>query len=120
MDLTKIFGWALLSIGLAVIIFSLYSSFNIFKGRSLPPEVFKIEIKAEVSNGVKGTQKITNQSLEDIRAQMETALQEQLKGIIPADSIVKLLNLISWSIFATLLIFGGGQIAGLGIKLIKK
>jgi hypothetical protein len=31
----------------------------------------------------------------------------------------KLLNLLSWSIFAGILIFAGAQIAGLGIKLIK-
>ena len=43
---------------------------------------------------------------------------EQLKGIIPVDSVSNLLNLIAWSIFAAILIFGGAQIASLGIKLI--
>ena len=115
----KFFGWALLFTGLSVIIFSLYSSYNIFKGKVPPPEVFKIEIKTEVLPA-KGTPKIGSQSLEDIKAQMDSVLQEQLKAIIPTESIVKLLNLVSWSIFASILIFSGAQISGIGVKLIKK
>jgi len=50
---------------------------------------------------------------------MEKMLSEQLKGVIPTDTLPKILNLIVWSMLAGLLIFGGSQIAGLGIKLIK-
>jgi hypothetical protein len=45
---------------------------------------------------------------------------EQLKGMVPLDSLPKLLNLAVWSMLAFILIFGGAQIASLGIKLIKK
>jgi len=51
---------------------------------------------------------------------MEKMIGEQLKGIIPVDTLPKMLNLIVWSILAGLLIFGGAQISNLGIKLIKK
>jgi len=45
---------------------------------------------------------------------------EQLQGLLPANSINQFFNLIVWSMLAFILIFGGSQISGLGIKLIKK
>jgi len=112
---TKIFGWALLLAGVVVIGWTLYSSYNIFTGKAALPEIFEIpkeEVKAPTAKG-----QITG--IEDIQAQMEKMLSEQLKGVIPTDALPKILNLIVWSMLAGLLIFGGSQIAGLGIKLIK-
>lgn len=112
----KIFGWILLLIGLAIIGWTLYSSYNIFTGKAALPEIFEIpkeEVKAPAAKG-----QITG--IQDIQVQMEKMLSEQLKGFLPADTVPKMLNLIVWSMLAGLLIFGGSQIAGLGIKLIKK
>lgn len=72
------------------------------------PQLFAVEQTQIVSGKTQG-----------IEAQLQGLLQEQLKGLLPAGSIPQILNLMSWSIFAGILIFGGGQIAGLGIKLIK-
>lgn len=99
----KILGLVLLFLGLVVIGYSLYSSFNIYTAKTSAPELFKIEQSAV--KGVSG----------DIQAMLE----EQLKGILPAGSIIDMLNLISWSAFAGILIFGGAQVSSLGIKLIK-
>jgi len=106
----KIFGLVLLFVGLAVIFYSLYSSYNIFTAKAEAPEIFTVEEKEEVE--VPGA--------DDIQAQMQQMISEQLKGMLPAGSIPQLLNLITWSIFAGILIFGGAQISSLGIKLIKK
>jgi len=46
-------------------------------------------------------------------------LGEQLKGLLPTDMLPKISNLAIWSILAWILIFGGGQISSLGIKLLK-
>ena len=97
------FGLILLVLGLIIIFYSLYSSFNIFTAKAAPPEIFKAEPSAQ------GT----------VAGSIQAQIEEQLKGMLPVDSVPTLLNLISWSIFAGILIFGGAQIASLGIKLIK-
>lgn len=98
----KIPGLILLFSGLIVILYGLYSSYNIFTVKNQAPEIFTEQKSTVLPSG-----------------QIEQLLQEQLKGLLPTDSIPQLLNLMSWSIFAGILILGGGQIAGLGIKLLK-
>lgn len=105
----KFLGLALLFGGLFLILYGIYSSYNIFTAKAAAPEIFKIEEKSVLQKG----------GAQDLQAQLQGLLQEQLKGILPAASLPTLMNLISWSIFAGILIFGGTQISGLGIKLIK-
>ncbi len=109
MSSAKIFGWILLLAGLAIIVYPLYSSYSIFTAQKPAPEIFEI---------------VEEESPQQGEGQMEEMIEEQLKGVIgkmlPADSIPKLLNLMSWSIFAGILIFGGSKISGLGIRLIRK
>jgi len=104
--LKKNLGVILLFLGLAVIFYGLYSSFNIFTAKTSAPAIF-------------GTGEEVFSPKSGVQAQLEEAISSQLKGMFPTDSIPKLLNLLGWSIFAGILIFGGGQIATLGIKLIK-
>lgn len=118
--LNKTIGWILFLFGLMIIFYSLYSSYNIFTAKKTVPEIFKIE-KEEVS--VQSAQSAKQTKNQDIQAQVEKMISqqigEQLKGILPVDFLPKLLNLISWSIFAGILILAGGHISSLGIKLIK-
>lgn len=113
MNLPKIFGWVILLIGIIIIGWSLYSSYNIFTGRAPLPEIFKFtpqkeEIPEEVSL-----------KPEEIQKQIELLIKQQLEKLIPRDFIAKILNLISWSILAVIFFFGGSKISELGIKLIK-
>ncbi|MFH1575903.1 MAG: hypothetical protein ABIB55_03105 [Candidatus Nealsonbacteria bacterium] len=103
----KTLGLLFIIIGLAVISYSLYTSFNIFSGKIASPEIFKAP---------SATQNVSSQ---DMQSQVQNMIGEQLKGMLPVDSITTLFNLISWSVFAGILIFGGAQIAGLGIKLLN-
>ncbi|PIS17416.1 MAG: hypothetical protein COT59_00765 [Candidatus Nealsonbacteria bacterium CG09_land_8_20_14_0_10_42_14] len=98
----KFIGIVLLASGLVIIFYSLYSSYNIFTAKTSAPEIFRVEADTPPQGGG-----------------VEEIISEQLKGMIPADSIPQLLNLIAWSIFAGILIFAGAQIAGLGVKLIS-
>ena len=116
MNVAKIFGWGLLIIGVIIIGWTLYSSYNIFTGKTAAPEVFELPKEKVEEPAVKG--KITG--IQDIQAQLEQMMAEQLKGILPVDTLPRFLNLIVWSILAGILIFGGSQISSLGIKLIKK
>ena len=109
----KFFGWVLIIGGIAIIFWSLYSSYNIFTNKAAVPEIFKIEEKETVSpKKVQGLEA----SLEEKARQI---IAEQFREIIPADSFVKFFNLIAWSIFAGILIFGGAQISHIGIKMIR-
>ena len=110
MNINKIFGWLLLIIGVGIIIWILFFTYNIFNDKASAPEVFKTEesLETEIT--------IDPDVEEDI--EVEKILEEQLSQILPADSIINLLNLISWSILAGIMIFGGGKISFIGIKLI--
>jgi len=97
---------------LVLIVFILYQSYNIFTGKSLAPSVFKIQV-------IKKAQTNSNLDIQQqIQQQINEAVGQQITGILPIGEINKLLDLISWSILAGILIFGGGQIASLGIRLI--
>lgn len=111
MTIEKIIGWILLFLGIAIIIYSLYTSFDIFTGKKEVPDIFKITETKTV---------LLKEKPQGIQGQMEELIQEQLTGLLPPEFIPKLLNLLAWSIIAGLLIFGGAQISGLGINLIKK
>lgn len=105
----KILGLVLLFGGLIIIFYGLYSSYNIFNAKKEAPAIFEITEQLGVKQG----------GALDIQAQLQNMLGEQLKGLLPANSITSLLNLISWSIFAGILVLGGAQISGLGIKLLR-
>lgn len=117
MDFQKISGWVLLLIGLAILGWSIYTSFNIFTAKAVAPEIFKIENKAQ--NSSSATVKMPSTPAE-VQKQMESIVSEQIRQLIPTELIANLLNLISWAIFASFLIFAGFQIASLGVKLIRK
>ncbi len=112
MNATKIFGWVLLTAGVLIIVWTLYSSYNIFTAKTSMPEIFEIGEEEGVVTPKGGAG--------GVQTQMEEMVGEQLKGLIPTDTIPKMLNLGVWGMLAGILIFGGAQISNLGIKLIKK
>ena len=111
MNIKKIIGWGLLTIGLAIIFFGIHQSYQIFTAAVEPPKVF--EFTQEERGFLLGDEDLSSQEA------IGKIMGEQLKEVLPIDSIFKLFNLIAWSIFAMILFFGGTHIANLGIKLIK-
>ncbi len=109
MNLNKILGYFLLISGLLLIVFILYQSYDIFMGKILPPLVFKIQVTKKIQNGI----------AQNVQQQVNEVIKQQVAGILPMEDINKFLNLVCWSIFSGIFIVGGGQMAGLGIKLIK-
>ncbi len=109
MELSKFLGWILILIGLLIIFWTIVFTYNIFIGQVSLPQFFS-------------SSKIDNQKTGfgfDIQSQINRMIGEQLRELIPPDTIIKLLNLIAWSVLASLFIFAGAQISSLGIKLIK-
>jgi len=108
MDFSKIVGWLVFLAGIVIIGWTLLSSYNIFTAKTPVPEFFSLPQESL-------TQEQTGQSMEE---QFQQMIGEQIKGLIPVDTLPQVLNLTIWSMLAFILVFGGSQIAGLGIKLI--
>ena len=109
MNITKIIGWVTFLAGVSIILSTLYSSYNIFTGKMDVPQIFEME-----------EEKIQSEPKTPIsQEEIPEAVMEKLKAIFPSDAIPKFLNLSIWMMLAGILIFGGTQIASLGIKLIK-
>jgi len=86
----------------------------------IAPKIRKIKFEEKVTQTPVTQKGKTPTSLEEIQQELGKMISEQLKGILPVDTLPKILNLAIWSMLAWILIFGGAQIASLGIKLIKQ
>jgi len=106
MVIRKISGWTLLTIGVLIIIWGIWTSFEIFTSQRPVYEVFKLPTTQEVS-------------LRKETGGIEQVIIEQFKEMFPPDFLVKLLNLSAWWIFMMILMLGGGKLAALGITLLK-
>ena len=106
MEINKTIGYILLLIGILLIALPLWQTYNIFTGKSLPAQVFTRPVTLQVDEKA---------SPLDIQKQMQNAFIK----ILPIDSINNTLNLISWLALMWILIFGGGKMADIGVKMIK-
>ncbi len=111
MSFTKFIGWLTFLAGISIIVFSLYFSYNVLTGKVELPEFFQSQT----------TQAPTSQQqMFPGQEEIGKLISEQLKGLLPEGTVSKVLNLLVWSILAGVLIFGGSQIANLGIKLLNR
>jgi len=110
MKTNKIIGLILLFLGLLIILYPLYQSYNIFTAKTAAPQIFKVTVPA-----VEEAPKKTSTPQQD----MEKALGEQFQKLMPSAFLPKIMNLVSWSIFVSLFLLGGSKISTLGIKLLK-
>ena len=115
----KLAGWFLLLLGLGIIGLTIYSSFSIFTGKTMAPEIFKIQQKQEtIKTQTPKSEGLLGAVEQMLGGQVQEQIQQSLPSI-PDNAIVMMLNLFCWSIFSGILIFAGSRISGLGIKLIK-
>ena len=112
MKTNKIIGLILLFLGLLIILYPLYQSYNIFTAKTAAPQIFKIT--APIAPVVETPKKTI-----DLQQEMGKALGEQFQKLMPSDFLPKIMNLVSWSIFVSLFLLGGSKISTLGIKLLK-
>ncbi len=110
-NIKKLIGWLLLIAGLIIIAWALYSSYNIFSAKDEAPEIFSSSARLEDGDKVE-------EEIPDIEEQMKQMMEEHLESLFPKSFGPRFLNLITWSIFAGILVFGGGKISIIGIKLI--
>ena len=106
--INKILGYVLLVLGVVIMVFTLWQSYNIFTAKVAAPLIFRTQVPLQQSA-----------SATDVQKQMNDAVKQQLNQILPPDSITKILNLTSWSLLAFMLIMGGGAVSGIGVKLLN-
>ncbi len=97
----KAVGYALLIAGLILIIWSIYSMYNVYTGATPPPSV--IEMKSVTISLPTG----------------ENAPPIQTELISGRDSS-KLVNMGVWFALMTFIASAGGRISGIGVKLIRE
>ncbi len=105
MQTNHIVGYTLLVIGILLIVAPLWQTFQIFTGNALPPQVFMKPIQ---NSGVTGNSA-------DFQSQVRNAVAQ----VLPVDLLNNTLNLANWFILMWILMFGGGKLADIGVKLIK-
>jgi hypothetical protein len=111
MSVSKILGIFLLFTGLAINFWGIYQVYGVYTQKIEPPIFFE-----PVSSLEKG---FVNFSSKNLEQQLQSAIQEQLKKILPSEYIASILNFVAFSILIGLIIFGGTQISYIGVKLIK-
>ena len=107
MNFTKPIGWITFLIGLLLILLTLFYLYNIFTGSYQIPQIFTFESSYD-------TQIPANEA-----EAVELMVKKMIENLLPGETLSNLLNLVIWFMGAGLIIFGGTQIANLGIRLIK-
>ena len=125
MNTTKIIGWLVFLLGTSIIVFTIYNTYNIFTGESPAPQIIAFNVEKIQGGAFTDENQITQMISEQLGSllpdekQITQMMSEQLGSFLPLDSLPLILNILVWTIGAGILIFGGAQIAGLGIKLLK-
>ena len=107
METNKTIGYVLLLIGVLLIALPLWQTYNIFTGKAMPAQVFTKPIALQVDEKA---------SPLDIPKQIQNALIK----VIPIDFVDNTLNLGTWLFLMWILIYGGGKVADIGVKMIKE
>ena len=92
----KIIGYAMLILGIILLIFSIYQMINVYYGNAPAPKLFQLQ-DISLSAGQVGS---------DVT-------------LIQGDQLSQLANLFFWFILMGFIMFAGGKIASLGVSMIK-
>jgi len=111
----KTVGYALLVVGLLVILFAAYSVVQVFTGRAEPVHLFNLP----------GVSVSTEDLLSGASAEERAALAETNRGkapaleILPASTLNQTTNVVAHLFFMGFIAGIGQKISGLGIQLIR-
>ena len=97
----KTIGYALLSVGLILIIFSVCSMLYVFTGATNPPSIF-------------------NMKSVTISLPAGEGMPPKETELLPGAELSKVVNMVLWSVLMLFIASGGSRIGGLGVKLIRE
>ncbi len=115
----KIIGWVLVVAGVIMIFWSISSAFSIFTGKKEVPQVFEVKKESNDCPPCAASQGSQEQIQEQVEKMLQGQVKEQIQEFLPPDFIGKALNMGVYGALTTLLIFAGGKISGIGIKLLR-
>ena len=106
----QFFAWVLIIIGLGIVFWDISSSYYFFTAQKEFPPVFVNNPSAQVNNPSTGN---------NIQEQVGNMVKEQIKQLVPENTVTQLLNISSWIIFASFLLWAGGKLIGIGSDFLK-
>lgn len=102
-DTEKIIGYSLLAAGLILITSAIIMTANVFTGKSLPPQISKIEyINLSTPVNITGNAKTSN---------IQFRIDRQIN---------KIFDTVIWYLFMIFVVLSGSKIAGLGIQFLRE
>ncbi|MFH0792114.1 MAG: hypothetical protein V1905_02780 [bacterium] len=110
----RLVGFILIVIGILVILYALWSSYELFTGKKPAPVIFSVpqQQNTKTDSGGIGLGSIST----------DIIVKELTKGLItatPNEYPSIMFNMLSWSVSAFIMIFGGSQLAKIGIGLLS-
>lgn len=109
----EILAWVLIIMGLFVVFWDIASSYYYFTAQQDFPSIFVNNSQASVINS-------TSVGAGGVQDQIGGAVKDQLKQLIPENTVTQLLNISSWTIFASFLLWAGGRLVGMGSDFLKR
>jgi len=105
----KIIGWSLIILGIIMVLGTIYSTYLNFTGQSEFPQIFTFE-----------EEKVTPQTAEGLEGQIGGMIGGYIKDLIPQGATTLMLNMFSWILLATFLVYSGSKLVSMGGVLVKK
>jgi len=104
-------AWILIVIGLFIVFWDISNSYFYFSAQKEFPKVF-------LDSQVKSTNLApTGNAIQD---QIITMVRDQIKQQLPENTATQALNMASWIIFASFMLWAGGKLVGMGSDFLKK
>ena len=110
----SILGWVLIFVGLGIIFWDISASYYYFTGQKQFPQIFAEPALQDQEKPFLG-----GISQEQIQQLLVESMGDKMISFMPANSVSELLNLSSWILFASFLVYAGAKVTGIGIDLLK-
>ena len=108
----QLLAWILIVAGLAIVFWDILTSYYYFSAQQDFPKVFVNEPTVTTTNNSSG-----NSTIQD---QIGEMIKEQIKNALPENTVTQALNMASWIIFASFLLWAGGKLVGMGSDFLRK
>jgi len=109
-NVRQFLAWVLIIVGLGIIFWDISSSYFYFTAQEKFPQLFVENTIVEGNTSSTGT---------TIQDQIGNVVKDQISQMIPKNTVSQLLNISSWTIFATFLLWAGGKLIKIGGDLLK-
>ena len=104
-------AWILIAMGLSIVFWDVSTSYYYFSAQKEFPKVFLDSQKSVTDSSSTGNA---------IQDQIGNIVKSQISQMIPENTVTQLLNMTSWIIFASFMLWAGGKLVGMGSDFLKK